>query len=121
MNRFRRRISVVLPFVLAFFAPFASAADFAGGNVGLIPDNNPAGLDIAFAASGITTPLADVSVSLTLTHEYLRDLQIELVAPSGAARRMVVGRVGYGAVGGSSDFTAPTGSAIVSSRTSGSP
>lgn len=103
MNRFWRRIGVVLPFVLMSSAPCALAADFVGGNVGSIPDNNPAGRDIAFAVSGITTPLVDVSVSLTLTHEYLRDLQVELIAPSGAARRMVVGRVGYNAVGGNSD------------------
>ena len=104
MNRFYRRVRVGLPCALAFFVSFASAADFAGGNVGPIPDNNPAGRDIAFAVSGMTTSLADVSVSLTLTHAFLRDLQVELIAPSGAARRMVVGRVGYGAIGGHSDF-----------------
>jgi subtilisin-like proprotein convertase family protein len=104
MNRFCRRVRVALPFALALFVPLASAADFAGGNVGPIPDNNPAGRDVAFAVAGMTAPLADVSVSITLTHAYVRDLQVELIAPSGAARRMVVGRVGYGASGGSSDF-----------------
>lgn len=104
MNLSSRGIRIALPVVLALSVPAVSAADFVGGNVGAIPDNNPAGRDIAFAVSGVVTPLVDVSVSLTLTHPYVRDLQVELIAPSGAARRMVLGRVGYGASGGSSDL-----------------
>ena len=104
MNLSGRRIRVALPFVLALFVPSVFAADFVGGNVGAIPDNNPAGRDIAFAVSGMGTPLVDVSVSLTLSHPYVRDLQVELFAPSGATRRMVLGRVGYGSSGGSSDL-----------------
>ena len=105
MNPSGRRILGVLPVILAFFIPAVSAADFVGGNVGPIPDDSPAGRDIAFAVNGVVTPLVDISVSLTLTHSYARDLQVELIAPSGAARRMVFGRVGYASSGGSSDLS----------------
>lgn len=105
VNPSGRRILGVLPVILAFFIPAVSAADFVGGNVGPIPDDNPAGRDIAFAVNGVVTPLVDISVSLTLTHSYARDLQVELIAPSGAARRMVFGRVGYASSGGSSDLS----------------
>ena len=99
------RFLASLLFLVAILLPGAAAAvDFEGGNLGPIPDNNPAGRDVAFAVSGITSSLADVSVSMTLAHSYAFDLRAELVSPSGVTRRVVFGRTGSNATGGNSDL-----------------
>jgi subtilisin-like proprotein convertase family protein len=84
----------------------AGAADFSGGNVGAIPDNDPVGRDITFNVAGMTGSLVDVQISVTLAHSYVRDLDVVLVSPLGIARRVVFGRTGFGATGGGNDLGA---------------
>lgn len=72
----------------------AHALEFSGSNLGAIPDNNPAGLDVTFSVSGMTAPVADVSVSMSLTHTWAGDLEATLIAPNGKARRVLFGRLG---------------------------
>lgn len=95
--------AVALSFTVFSIHP-AAAADFVGANLGAIPDNDPAGRDVTFLVGGLTAPLADVRVSMALTHTYVRDLQVELRSPAGVARRIVFSRTGFGIVGGNSDL-----------------
>jgi len=92
---------VVFAVIATVWATSASADEFNGANLGAIPDNNPAGLDVTFSVSGMTAPLADVSVSMTLTHSFAGDLEATLIAPNGKARRVLFGRLGVGLVGSS--------------------
>lgn len=71
------------------------AADFAGGGLGSIPDNNPAGINITFNVSGFTQPLSQIRLRLGLSHTYVGDLRATLVSPSGTARLVVFSRLGY--------------------------
>lgn len=80
------------------------AADFAGTNTGPIPDDNPAGRSVVFDVSGMTAPLAEVRLSVDLTHTFVRDLRVTLVAPGGIARRVVFARTGFGANFGAADL-----------------
>jgi len=93
--------------ILAAAATSAAADEFAGANLGAIPDNNPAGLDVTFSVAGVTAPLADIGVSVTLSHSWAGDLEATLIAPNGKARRVLFGRLGVvtsGGVGTSQDF-----------------
>lgn len=85
---------------LALFSGGASAVEFGGNNLGAIPDNDPAGRDVTFTVSGVTSPLADVRVSLTLAHTFVADLEVELISPGGVARRVIFARTGRNATGG---------------------
>jgi subtilisin-like proprotein convertase family protein len=89
-----------LGWMLLLVSGGAAALEFAGGNLGAIPDNNPAGRDVTFVVSGVSSPLADVRVSMTLTHTFVGDLEAELISPGGVARRVIFGRTGRNAVGG---------------------
>ena len=83
------------------------ALEFSGSNLGAIPDNNPSGLDVTFSVSGMTAPVADVAVSMTLTHPWAGDLEATLIAPNGKARRVLFGRLGvatFNGLGTSLDF-----------------
>ena len=96
-----------LAWVVSCAAGSAHAADFVGTNLGAIPDNNPAGIDVTFPVSGMSAPLGDVSVSMTLNHTWAGDLEATLIAPNGKARRVLFGRLGVataGGVGTSLDF-----------------
>lgn len=66
-----------------------AAATFPGTNVGAIPDNNPAGRDVAFSVSGVTGPIMTVSLSMTMTHSWVGDLRAVLISPAGVARTVV--------------------------------
>jgi extracellular elastinolytic metalloproteinase len=61
-----------------------------------IPDNNPAGVSsqVTIAAAGTATNL---KVGVDITHTYIGDLRVELVAPSGQAAVL------HGRAGGSAD------------------
>ena len=80
------------------------ALEFPGGVVGAIPDNNPAGCDVAFVVSGIASPLADVRVPMTLQHIFVGDLEAELISLGGTARRVIFGRSGRNAGGANGDL-----------------
>jgi subtilisin-like proprotein convertase family protein len=78
----------------------AAAAEFAGSNLGSIPDNDPNGRDVTFSVGGLTAPLADVTISMTLAHTYVRDLEATLIAPGGVSRRVIFARTGVNSNGG---------------------
>ena len=91
-----RAVSTVVLGLGCGLAGLAQAAplSFPGTNTGAIPDNNPAGLTVAFAASGITLPVGKVTLSLTMTHTWVGDLRVVLTSPAGAARMVVFSRIG---------------------------
>ncbi|WP_395683581.1 hypothetical protein [Dokdonella sp.] len=99
-------IRVFLAGCLLSAAGAVRAEDFFGSNLGAIPDNNPAGRDVTFAAAGMTGTLVDVQLSITLSHTFIRDLDVVLISPGGVARRTIFSRVGYGAAGGGNDLGA---------------
>lgn len=83
-----------LAMLLAVLGPAAGAADFAGGNVGAIPDNNATGRTVSFSVSGFVQPIRTVSLNLGLTHTFSGDLEATLISPGGTARLAVLGRPG---------------------------
>lgn len=85
-------------------ATSAHGAVFAGANTGAIPDGSPAGRGVVFVVDGMTGPLDDVRLSVTLSHLFARDLQATLISPSGIVHRFVFGRTGLAASGGASDL-----------------
>lgn len=104
----RNIMGLALAGIAAAWAGSAAADEFSGANLGVIPDNNPAGLDVTFSVTGMTAPLADISVSVTLTHSWGGDLEAMLIAPNGKARRVLFGRLGsatQGSLGTSRDFS----------------
>ncbi len=95
---------------------FVFAQTFSGAGLGGIPDNNPAGLDTTFTVSGVTGPITDLTVSATLTHTWVGDLIVTLIAPGGSpsatifARPNRVGGAGIGSgshLGGTYGFVDP--------------
>ncbi|MEJ5239079.1 MAG: M36 family metallopeptidase [Limisphaera sp.] len=48
-----------------------------------IPDNNPNGANSAIVVSNLTTAVRKVAVSVYITHTWVGDLRLELVAPDG--------------------------------------
>lgn len=54
---------------------------FDNNSVVHIPDNNPAGAQVPFTVSGITTAISKVTVSFYLTHTWDGDLHIRLKSP----------------------------------------
>lgn len=88
------------------------AAAFPGVGVGAIPDGGVcpsagADLDVTFGVSGLTSPVADVDVAITLTHGWVGDLTVLLIGPDGFPHQ-VFGRTGEvqgpGCFGDSSDL-----------------
>ncbi len=73
------------------------------GSSGPIPDGGVCGIspttpkDVLFPVGGVTRPLGSVSVMVDLTHSYVGDLRVTLIAPTGASH-VIFGRTG--AVGG---------------------
>jgi subtilisin-like proprotein convertase family protein len=104
-------ISLAFAGVLAatlVFTASAGAATFAanGGSLGSIPDGTGDGstcpdassLDVTFTASGFDAgaPISSVGVDFTLgtPHPHVGDLRVELIAPGGAASRVIFSRTG---------------------------
>jgi len=92
---------------------------FGGEGFGAIPDAAPGGCpaittprNVTFAVAGLPAEqLSDVRVSgLTMTHPYLGDVSVTLIAPDGTTQRVLFGRTGATAsvgVGDSSDLEGP--------------
>ena len=57
-----------------------------------IPDFPGPAVESTVNVSGLAGPIANVSVSLYLTHTFVSDLTISLIAPDGTAVRLVAGR-----------------------------
>jgi subtilisin-like proprotein convertase family protein/subtilisin family serine protease len=70
-------------------------------DVGLIPDGTATGagapLVSTLAVSGLTRKISDVEVTVSITHTYVSDLDLVLIAPSGRRIELALG------VGGSGD------------------
>lgn len=71
-------------------------ASFSNNTVYPIPDNNLIGISSPVTVSGIYQPIGKVTVSLHLTHTYVGDLSIDLIAPDGTAVKLVDKRGGFG-------------------------
>ncbi len=56
------------------------APAFAGPAVA-IPDDTPAGATATFTVSGVITPIADLNVFVAITHPFVGDLNVTLIAP----------------------------------------
>lgn len=85
-------IVAVLALGMAFASGEPAWADtFPGIGVGAIPDRGPGGcgqpagpdLVITFEVSGLTAPVADVDVAMTMTHPWVGDVSATLLPPSG--------------------------------------
>lgn len=99
-----------LAMLLAVLGPAAGAADFAGGNVGAIPDNNATGRTVSFSVSGFVQPIRTVRLNLGLAHTYVGDLEATLISPNGTARLVVFGRPGLQVASGSGSSANLSGS-----------
>lgn len=94
IGRLARRPSTVAALALTLFLimPFGpSRGDvFPGTGTGSIPDGGPGcgaksatPRDITFNVSGLTGPVGDVDVAIDLTHSWVGDVDVELIAPNG--------------------------------------
>lgn len=93
---FQRIVIATLVLVAGFCSAKSHAADFAGSGMGVIPDNNPAGLSITFNVSGITPTVGSVRLRLGITHSWSGDLVATLRSPGGVSTLIILGRVGVG-------------------------
>ncbi|MDA8595799.1 M12 family metallo-peptidase [Flavobacteriaceae bacterium] len=75
-----------------------ATVDYLGPNQ-TIPDNNPLGLSVNFDFSE-QAQVIDVNVGLTVSHTYIGDLQVSLIAPSG--KEVILKYIDSG--NGSNDF-----------------
>ena len=73
-----------------------SPLQFDNNIVTAIPDNNPAGVDVPVVVSGITSSVAEVTVSMYLTHTYDGDLTIQLISPDNTTLTLASGVGGSG-------------------------
>lgn len=110
MNRVKKSIAAYWFVSAVALFPVSSvllAADFAGAGA-VIPDNNPAGVNIPFSVSGIVGPVARVRLSINLSHTFIGDLNATLISPGGTARLVIFSRTGYrrsGSSGVSADLS----------------
>jgi subtilisin-like proprotein convertase family protein len=90
------------PYTFSLTAGNPVTTGFNGAGPVAIPDNNPAGADLNVAVSGITSPITKVTVSLHITHTFVRDLKLQLIGPDGTTVDLAVNRgpnaatTGYG-------------------------
>lgn len=87
---------ILLVVSLLYTAGSGQAADFAGGGLGAIPDNNPSGISIGFNVSGITPSVGSVRLRLGISHTFVGDLVATLRSPAGVSSLIIFGRVGAG-------------------------
>lgn len=86
------------------------AATFPGTGTGAIPDGlggvppvyGPP-LVVSFPVSGVSGNVTSVSVSITMSHTYIGDVDVVLRAPGGLPGMVVVSRIGVTAVGSFGD------------------
>lgn len=104
--------------VVATVAPAALSAGLAGDRIAgptvtvngsfAIPDDSEfVGVTIELPITGTLHSIADVTISITLDHTWIGDLEVTLEAPDNAARLKLVGRAGLrssGSVGQSSNL-----------------
>jgi subtilisin-like proprotein convertase family protein len=74
------------------------AQTFPGGGMGAIPDGPSPGVcganhDVTFTVTGISSSLTSVSVNFTITHTWVSDVRIQLIAPNGTSH-LIMANVG---------------------------
>lgn len=94
-------LALVSPASPTAAAPKAAQVSFAASNTGEILDSTTR--DLTFSVSGITGPLSDVRLAISLNHSYSGDLTATLVAPSGQARTIFSGAGGSTSLGTPND------------------
>lgn len=89
------------------------------GTLGAIPDGAVGGTvcgdfgaprDVTFTVSGVAAPLTAVGVTITGTHTWIGDLDVQLIAPNGTTTATIFKQVGgttATACGSASDFAGP--------------
>lgn len=60
-----------------------------------IPDNSTTGVTIDLPITGAIYPIADVTISITLNHTWIGDLEAVLESPGGSAKLRLFARPGY--------------------------
>jgi len=89
--------------VLSFQGVISTPAPFANeipDGAGPGPANWGAPLTASFTVANVTAPLADISVSATMTHGWVGDLEVSLIPPSGGNGFILFSRVGQSAATG---------------------
>ena len=95
--------SIVCVVALLSLAASASAAIFAAspGSLGLIPETTANGCnaygenrDVTFNVSGVSEPITNVAVSMTLNHGAVGDLSVVLFSPDGVGNTTLFERTG---------------------------
>ncbi len=112
-----RRLAIAAVVALGMLSATAGMAQtFNGTGTGAIPDATTTGtfgnpLDVSFVVSGIGSSLSNISLSTTLTHTWVGDLEVVLappgVTPGNAGSFVIFSRVGAtdsGATGDSSNL-----------------
>ncbi|MBA3352785.1 MAG: VCBS repeat-containing protein [Blastocatellia bacterium] len=102
------------------------AATFPGTGTGAIPDGlggtPPAygpPLVVSFPVSGVSGNVTNVSVSITLTHTFVGDVDVVLAAPGGAPSMVVVSRIGVITATGFGDSSNYGGTYVFADSASG--
>jgi subtilisin-like proprotein convertase family protein len=96
----KRQIFLYLTAIFCCAVTSSFAATFNGAGTGAIPDGTSltppafgAPLNVTFNVSGLSGPPSNISISTTLTHTYIGDLDVLLIAPNGSSAQ-IFGRVG---------------------------
>jgi len=102
------------------------AATFPGTGVGAIPDGltgTPpqfgAPLVVSFPVSGVSGNVTNVSVSITMTHTFVGDVNVVLAAPGGLPSMVVVSRIGVTTATGFGDSSNYGGTYVFADSASG--
>ena len=111
--------------VLVLTASTSFPAVFSGSNLGAIPDGGSGTppqcgtpRDVTFNVSGFPVAVGSVSVSFTMTHSYIGDLQISLTAPNSTSMVMM-SRVGANTATSFGDSSNMSGTYVFSDAGSG--
>jgi len=97
----RGKVVSLFSLAVAGFVVVAGASTFPGVGAGPIPDGGPAcgpvgaDLDIAFTVAGEPAGApVDVGVELMVTHSWVGDVTVTLIAPDGVTSSPIFGRTG---------------------------
>lgn len=104
-----RRFASRLAVCALLFATPGLCQVFPGTGGGAIPDNDPNGVAIDFAATGVVGEVRDVRVILDISHTWLGDVTATLSSPGGVARLKLFGRIGSSRASGFGDSSNLTG------------
>ncbi len=75
---------------------YSTSSSFSNSTSGSIPDGTGASLTRTFTVSGVSTPLAHLTISMSVTHNKDADLTITLTSPSGTVVTLTQANGGTG-------------------------